>query len=414
MQSSCYAHIRKLALAGAGVLLLSGSLALAQQDPPTPPKIDNPPPADGPLEGRPETPGAQALAPATPPPLPTASADLPLDKIKVPEGFKVEVFATGIPEARTLRIGEGGTVFVGNWQQNKVWAIAKDGEPKVLYEGLDWPNGLALVGGDLYIAEHQRISKAADIEANLDNPPALQPIYTDLGEPRPHGWRYLASGPDGKLYVSNSSPCNICAVPPGFGEVRKMDTDGSNVEVVLRGMRNTVGFDFSPVNGELYFTDNQRDWLSEDLPHDELNRVTEPGKQHFGFPFCHNGTFADPEFGWGYKCSDFTDPIALLGPHTAPLGMKFYTGEMFPEAYRNAIFIARHGPWNRTTKIGADIVVAHLDESGNVESIEPFLTGLIENNEYVGRPVDVAVMADGSLLVSDDWNGAVYRVSYGL
>ena len=193
-----------------------------------------------------------------------------------------------------------------------------------------------------------------------------------------------------------------------------MDPDGSNVETVLRGMRNTVGFDFHPVTGELYFTDNQRDWLSEDLPEDELNRVTEPGKQHFGFPFCHNGTFADPEHGWGYKCSDFTDPIALLGPHSAPLGMRFYTGEMFPEKYRGAIFIARHGPWNRTVKYAADIVVAHLDESGNVESIEPFLTGLVEDNQYLGRPVDVEIMKDGSLLVTDDWNGAIYRVSYGM
>jgi glucose/arabinose dehydrogenase len=202
--------------------------------------------------------------------------------------------------------------------------------------------------------------------------------------------------------------------PPGFGEIRKMNLDGSGAEPILRGMRNTVGFDFNPENGQLYFTDNNRDWMSEDLPNGELNRVTEHGTQHFGFPFCHQGDIADPEHGWGYNCADFTPPIAKLGPHVAPLGMRFYTGDMFPEKYHNAIFIARHGPWNRTIKIGADIFVVYLDDEGNAESMEPFMTGLIENNEYIGRPVDVAVMADGSLLVTDDWNGAVYRVSYGM
>jgi glucose/arabinose dehydrogenase len=199
----------------------------------------------------------------------------------------------------------------------------------------------------------------------------------------------------------------------GFGEIRKLNLDGSGAEPILRGMRNTVGFDWHPDNGQLYFTDNNRDWLSEDLPNGELNRVTEPGKQHFGFPYCHQGDLADPEFGWGYKCEDFTPPIGKLGPHTAPLGMRFYTGEMFPEKYRGAIFIARHGSWNRTVKLGGDIVVAYLNEDGTFDSMEPFLTGFIEDNNYVGRPVDVEVMPDGSLLVSDDWNGAVYRVSYG-
>jgi glucose/arabinose dehydrogenase len=191
-----------------------------------------------------------------------------------------------------------------------------------------------------------------------------------------------------------------------------MNLDGTGAEAILRGMRNTVGFDFHPKSGELYFTDNNRDWMSEDLPNCELNRVTQPGKQHFGFPYCHQGDIADPEFGWGYNCKDFTAPIALLGPHSAPLGMRFYTGTMFPDQYRNAIFIARHGPWNRTHKFAADVVVVHLDDQGNFKSMEPFLTGLVENNAYIGRPVDVTMMKDGSLLVSDDWNGAVYRVSY--
>jgi glucose/arabinose dehydrogenase len=192
-----------------------------------------------------------------------------------------------------------------------------------------------------------------------------------------------------------------------------MNLDGSGMEIVARGVRNTVGFDFHPKTGELYFTDNQRDWLSEDLPNDELNRVTKPGQQHFGFPYCHQGDFADPQFGWGKACDDFVKPILLLGPHSAPLGMRFYTGKMFPQKYHNAIFIARHGPWNRTKKYAADVVAVFLNANGTVKSMEPFLTGLVENNAYLGRPVDVLVMKDGSLLVSDDHAGAVYRVSYG-
>ncbi len=404
-----------LIAAGAGALLLTGLPVQAQQDPSPPPAVANPPKAEGPLMGRPETPGAQALAPLAAPPLTTPADKLPTDKIKVPDGFKVEVYASGINNARTLRVGDKGTVFVGNRQGNKVWAITeKDGkrEAKVLYEGLDWPNGLAFKDGTLYIAEHTKISKAENIESHLDNPPKLVTIYDKLGDPRPHGWRFLAIGPDDKLYVSNSSPCNICLPPPGFGEVRKINLDGSGAEAVLRGVRNTVGFDWNPKNKQLYFTDNNRDWFSEDLPNGELNRVTEPGKQHFGFPYCHQGDIADPEFGWGYNCKDFTPPTAKLGPHVAPLGMRFYTGSMFPEKYQGAIFIARHGPWNRTQKFAADVVAVHLDNDGNFKSMEPFLEGLVVDNKYVGRPVDVEIVKDGSLLVSDDWNGAVYRVSY--
>ncbi len=403
-----------------GVLAVAGLPAVAQDKaaspvaaPVAPKKV---PPPTGPLEGRPEKPGAQALAPVAAPPLPTPATKLPLAKIKVPDGFKVEVYASGINNARSVRQGDKGTVFVGNWRGNKVWAITdKNGkrEAKVIYEKLDWPNGIAFHNGDLYIAEHGKISKAANIEANLSKPPKLVTIYDKLGDKRPHGWRFIAIGPDEKLYVANGSPCNICEPPAGYGEIRKMNLDGSGAEVVARGVRNTVGFDFNPKTKELYFTDNNRDWMSEDLPNCELNRVTQPGKQHFGFPYCHQGNIADPEHGWGYKCSDFTPPIALLGPHAAPLGMRFYTGNMFPANYQNTIFVARHGPWNRTEKFGADIVAVHLDDTGNFKSMEPFMTGLVENNKYIGRPVDVEVMKDGSLLVSDDWNGAVYRITYG-
>ena len=384
-----------------------------------PARADDEPKPGTPLYGRPNQPGAMKLAPVAPPPLPTPADKLPIAKLKLPKGFKIEVYTSGIPNARTLRWGDKGTLFVGNWQANKVWAVVnKNGkkENKVLYQGLDWPNGLAFHNGTLYIAEHTKISKAENIEDHLDNPPKLQMIYDKLGEERPHGWRYLAIGPDNRLYVSNSSPCNICEPPPTHGQIRSIKLDGSDEKVIARGIRNTVGFDFNPKNGQLYFTQNNRDWMSEDLPNDVLYRITQPGKDNFGFPYCHQGTIADPEFGWGHNCKDYPPPISLLGPHSAPLGMRFYTGKMFPEKYRGSIIIARHGSWNRTSKFGAGLVLIQLDSKGNAKGPpEDFLTGFIDTgaNQYLGRPVDVLVAKDGALLVSDDWNGAVYRITYG-
>jgi len=212
--------------------------------------------------------------------------------------------------------------------------------------------------------------------------------------------------------VPVGGPCNICNPTEEFAQIRRINLDGSGEEVVARGVRNTMGFDWDPRTGDLWFTDNGRDWLSEDLPNDELNHVTQTGKQHFGFPYCHQGDFADPEFGWGKSCSDFTKPAMLTGPHAGTLGMRFYTGKMFPKKYQGAIFIARHGPWNRTKKYAADVIVAWPDGKGGIAKMEPFMTGLVENNEYLGRPVDVMVMKDGSMLVSDDHNGAIYRISY--
>src|SRR6516162_5846075 len=211
--------------------------------------------------------------------------------------------------------------------------------------------------------------------------------------------------------TSTSAPCNICLPPETNAQIRRMNLDGSGSEVYVRGVRNSVGFDFHPVTKELYFTDNGRDWLSEDLPNDELNRVTKAG-QHFGYPYCHQGTVPDDQFGWGRNCSDYEAPVALLGPHTAALGMRFYTGRMFPAAYRNAIFIARHGSWNKTNKLGGDIIAVKLNPDGSVKSWEPFMTGFLQDNNYIGRPVDVEALKDGSLLVSDDYAGAIYRISY--
>jgi len=285
-------------------------------------------------------------------------------------------------------------------------------EVKVIAEKLMLPNGIEFHKGSLYVATPKAITRYDGIEDKLDNPPAPVTIYDQLPGDVPHGWKFIKIGPDGKLYVPVGAPCNICEPDPAtYAQIRRINLDGSGTEIVARGVRNTVGFDFHPKTGQLYFTDNQRDWLSEDMPNDELNRLTQAG-QHFGYPYCHQGDFADPQFGWGKACDDFVKPILLLGPHSAPLGMRFYTGKMFPEKYQGAIFIARHGPWNRTKKYAADVVAVFLKPDGTVKSMEPFLTGLVENNSYLGRPVDVLVLKDGSLLFSDDHAGGVNRDSY--
>ncbi len=366
--------------------------------------------------GRPKTDVAMKMAPVAALPIPTPADKLPIKKIKLPPGFKVEVWASDILDPRALRQGDRGTVFVSSlFVAGKIYAVTDKGgkrEVKTIAEKLMLPSGIEFHKGALYVATPKDITRYDNIEANLDKPPQPVTIYDQLPGDVPHGWKYIRVGRDGKLYVPTGAPCNICEFDDRYAKIFRMGLDGKNVEVVASGVRNTVGFDWHPRTGELWFTDNQRDWLSEDFPNDELNRVTQTGKQHFGFPFCHSGNFADPQFGWGRSCDEFVKPATLLGPHSAPLGMTFYNGKMFPAKYQNAIFIARHGPWNRTKKYAADVVVATLDAKGNVRSVEPFLTGLVENNGYIGRPVDVMVMKDGSLLVSDDHNGAIYRVSY--
>ena len=372
-------------------------------------------PPGSPLIGRPSTEGAMKLAPIAPPPIPTAADKLPVDKLVVPKGFKVEVWASGIFNARTMRLGDKGTVFVSGRLNDKVHAVTDKGgkrEVKVIASGMHRPNGLAYKDGTLYVAEISKVTKFEKIEDNLDSPPKGTVIYDDLPKDEAHGWKFIGIGPDNKLYIPVGLPCNSCPAPDTHAQMRRINLDGSGVEVIARGIRNTVGFDWHPVSKQLYFTDNGRDWVSEDFPEDELNRITKVG-EHFGNPFCHQGDFLDPELGWGRSCDEFVKPIAKMGPHTASLGMRFYTGKMFPAEYRNQIFVARRGSWNRTKKAGGDVVVVKLNPDGTVKSITPFMTGFLQNNNYVARPVDVMVMTDGSLLVSDDYNGAIYRVSHG-
>jgi glucose/arabinose dehydrogenase len=414
-----------------GVLLAAAfigasTLNAAAQQPAANPPAANPPaaaapaaaaplPPGSPLIGRPESEAAAKLAPVAPPPLAAAPDKLPTARLKLPAGFNIEVYASGMANARSLAVGDKGTVFVGSRLVDKVHAIVnKDGKRtvKVLASGLYRPNGVAFRNGTLYIAELSKVSKIDNVEDNLDNPPKPTMIYDNLPKDEAHGWKFIGIGPDNKLYVPVGQPGNNVLHDDAHGQIRRMNLDGSGAEVIARGVRNTVGFDWHPETKQLYFTDNGRDWMSEDVPEDELNRVTKAG-EHFGAPYCLQGNIPDPEFGWGRSCSEFTAPVGLMGPHSASLGMRFYTGNMFPKTYKNVIFVARHGSWNKSRKFGGDVVAVRLNKDGTVKSVEPFITGFLENNSYIGRPVDVLPMKDGSMLVSDDWNGAVYRITYG-
>jgi len=407
----------------AGVFFGAFTLGAVAQQPATPPAASPAPatvaaplPPGSPLLGRPaDNEAAAKLAPIAPPPIAAAPDKLPIAKLKVPQGFNIEVYAAGMANARSLAEGDKGTVFVGTRLVGNVYAVTnKDGKRsvKVLASGLYRPNGVAFKNGTLYIAELSKVSRIDKVEDNLDSSPKPTMIYDDLPKDEAHGWKFIAIGPDNKLYVPVGQPGNNVLHDDAHGQIRRINLDGSGAEVVARGVRNTVGFDWNPDTRQLYFTDNGRDWMSEDVPEDELNRVTKVG-EHFGAPYCLQGNIVDPEFGWGRSCSEFTAPVGLLGPHSASLGMRFYTGNMFPKSYKNAIIVARHGSWNRSKKVGGDVIVVKLNKDGTVKSTEPLITGFLEDNKYIGRPVDVMQMKDGSLLVSDDWNGAIYRVTYG-
>jgi glucose/arabinose dehydrogenase len=372
-------------------------------------------PPGSPLIGRPDNEAAAKLAPVAPPPLPAAPDKLPAAKLKLPPGFNVEVYAAGMANARSLALGDKGTVFVGSRLVDKVYGIEnKDGKRsvKIVASGLYRPNGVAFKDGTLYIAELSKVSKIEKVEDNLDSPPKPVVIYDKLPKDEAHGWKFMAIGPDNKLYFEVGQPGNVVLHDEDHGQIRRMNLDGTGAEVYVRGVRHSVGFDWNPENKQMYFTDNGRDWLSETVPEDELNRVTKQG-EHFGAPYCLQGNIVDQELGWGKDCKDYTAPVGLLGPHVAALGMRFYTGNMFPKSYKNAIIIARHGSWNKSKKLGGDVVVVKLNKDGTMKSMEPFITGFLEDNKYIGRPVDVMQLKDGSLLVSDDWNGAVYRITYG-
>ncbi|MDF2158179.1 sorbosone dehydrogenase family protein [Algoriphagus sp. CAU 1675] len=351
-----------------------------------------------------------------------STADLPLDKILLPEGFKIEVWAADVPNARSMAISDNGIIFVGNRQENNVYALVDenaDGKADskfILAEDLRMPNGVAYKDGDLYVAEVSRILRFKDIKNNLNNP-QFEVIYDQYPTEGHHGWKFIAFGPDGLLYVPVGAPCNICDPEDEiYASITRLDVTQANPtpEVYAHGVRNTVGFAWHPVSGDLWFTDNGRDMMGDDIPDCELNRVTEAG-QHFGYPYWHAGTVKDPEFGdKGKPASEYVQPAAKLGAHVAPLGIRFYQGDMFPSAYKNQAIIAKHGSWNRSKKSGYQVVTVEIDESGNVTGQKVFASGWLDDasQEVWGRPVDVQELPDGSLLISDDVANCIYRVSY--
>jgi glucose/arabinose dehydrogenase len=346
-----------------------------------------------------------------------SNAELPLHLIKLPPGFTISLYAKDITNARSLALGANGTVFVGSFAEGNVYAaVDQDKDHRadrvfLLAKDLSSPNGVAFHDGSLYVAEISRILRFEQIEERLNNPP--QPIVVHAGLPsdRHHGWKFIGFGPDGLLYVPVGAPCNVCERDDErYASLLRMKPDGGELEVFARGIRNTVGFDWHPTTKALWFTDNGRDMLGDDLPPDELNQAPQKGL-HFGFPYCHGGDIADPQFGQKRSCDEFIPPALRLGPHVAAIGMRFYTGAMFPAEYRNQIFIAEHGSWNRRTPLGYRIALARLGETGAMQ-YDVFAEGWLQNGRAWGRPADVLVMPDGALLVSDDTADAIYRISY--
>jgi glucose/arabinose dehydrogenase len=349
-----------------------------------------------------------------------ASAAEPLSArlglIELPPGFEISLYAEGVENARQLALGERGTVFAGSRDAGKVFALRdSDGDRVadhmyVIDEGLKMPSGLEFRSGSLYVGAVNRILRYDDIENRLDVPPEPSVVTAALPNKTHHGWKYLRFGPDGLLYVPVGAPCNVCD-EPGFAQIRRMRADGEGMEVYAEGIRNSVGLAFDPRSGELWFTDNGRDLLGDDLPADELNHAPRAGL-HYGYPWCHQGDIPDPELGAGKKCADYVKPALTLGAHVAALGLTFYTGDQFPPEFRQNLFIARHGSWNRSEKSGYDILLVRFDDGGSIVGSDVFASGWLQGQDNWGRPNDVLQMPEGSLLVSDDQAGAIYRISY--
>lgn len=349
-----------------------------------------------------------------------------MERLKLPPGFRIEVLTDQVPGARGLALGDfaggKGVVYVGSRGEGKVYGVEVDGarasHVHVLASGLEQPVGVAYRDGSLFVSAVSRILALDGVARRLADPPAPRVVTERFPTERHHGWKFIAFGPDGWLYVPVGAPCNICEPDPErYANIQRMRQDGSAVEVVARGVRNTVGFDWHPVDGRLWFTDNGRDMLGDDLPSDELNRVARPG-DHFGYPYCHQGDLPDPDFGRKQRCEAFVPPVARLGAHVAALGMRFYTGSMFPAAYRNNIFIAEHGSWNRSRKSGYRVMRVEVDAAGRQAQQTVFVDGWLQidalgRERVLGRPADVLVMPDGALLISDDLAGVIYRVSHG-
>ena len=356
----------------------------------------------------------QAPNPGQPTPTPRAELDKILATIKLPPGFKIAVWADGVPQARQMAWGDKGTLFVGTFDKGTVHAVSgPDGQKvvKPFITGLRMPTGVAFQDGALYVVDIDKLYRYDNPEANLEKAPEGKVVYDDFPPYVPHGWKYLV--PDGKgwFYIPVGVPCNICLPPASTGHYRRVDPKTGAAEIVALGVRNSVGGAVDPRSGQLWFTDNGRDWITDDLPSDELNRVSKIG-EHFGYPYCHQGDLADPKYGSERKCSEFTPPVYKQGPHIAGLGMKFYTGDQFPAEYKNGIFIAQHGSWNRAKKLGYRVLFLSVDPDGKNPKEQVFAGTWLDDQKILGRPADVLQAPDGSLLVADDQTGAIYRISY--
>lgn len=339
-----------------------------------------------------------------------------LAKLEMPDGFKIAIYAEDVKNARSLARANDQLVFVSTRKAGKLHALVdKDGdyiadEHIVLADDLDTPNGIVFHEGDLYVALLTKLIVYRDIENNLKEDAPYELLFDGFPDETHHGWKYMALGPDNKLYITVGAPCNQCLSEDTiFATISRLDLDGSNLEVYAHGVRNSVGFTWHPETGDMWFTENGRDMMGDNMPGDELNRAPEKG-MHFGYPYCHQGDVVDPEFE-DHNCADYTPPVQVLGPHVAALGLKFYTGEQFPDSLHGDIFIAEHGSWNRSTPIGYRITRVELDGNEAV-SYTPFVDGWLQGSSAWGRPVDVMVMDDGSMLISDDHADLVYRLWY--
>ena len=381
---------------------------LSAQTPPAPPAWK---------QGMPESMATSTLAPLAGKLTVTPATEIPIDRIKLPPGFKVDVWATGLPGGRAMALGDEGKIYVGTRALGRVYEVTDNGKERTVRTVVDklvQPSGVAFRNGALYVMAINKVLRFDGIEKN---PTVVATDLTDkfkLPPEQHHNWKYIAFGPDGKLYVPFGGPCNICELPtPEYAQIRRYDPDGSGMEVIARGVRNSVGFDWHPTTKELWFSNHGRDWMGDDQPNDTLNRVRTTGL-NFGFPHCHQGDLPDPDVKKADACAGVEKPVALMGPHAATMGVTFYTGEMFPAEYRNVLFNARKGSWNRTKKIGYDVVMVKASADGKDAAIVPFMTGFMNeaDQSFWGRPAYLLQLRDGSLLVSDEQLGAIYRVTY--
>ena len=345
----------------------------------------------------------------------TAAADIPIQNLKLPAGFKAEIWSHGTPGGRAMARGDSGKIYVGTRGLGRVYEITDNGKERtsrVVVDKLNQP-AVTMHKGSLYVMAIDKVLRYDDIEKNPNVQPVDLTAKFNLPPEQHHNWKYIRFGPDHKLYVPFGAPCNICVPGDAYSQLRRYDADGSNMEVVARGIRNTVGFDWHPVTKELWFNDHGRDWMGDDGPEDELNRITKTG-QNFGFPYCHANGIPDKDFKKANPCEGVTLPVQTMGPHAAVMGLHFYTGSMFPAEYKNAMFVARKGSWNRTKKSGFDVVMVRADADGKNAKISPFVTGFLDEKgeSFAGRPAYILQMPDGALLLSDEQMGAIYRISY--